>query len=161
MQRQTAAPTTTSPPRPPQCQIHSPCPNNIRRPLSASIKCSSSSSHTTQVRPGHAFGLARSIPACTRRPRPPPPLHPHLGLWHHGKHMPADLQARACRSVAHLKPQTSSLACGSAGGVAVAGKPASCNNTAATVLFVPHRHTRQVLTKQQYELLHQAVELLW
>jgi hypothetical protein len=117
-----SASTAASPPRPPQCQIHPPCPNNTWRPLYASTTCSTSSSHALQVRPGHAFGLARSIPACTRRPRPPPPLHPHQGLWHDGKHMSACLQARAHCSVAHLKPQTSSLACGSAGGVAVAAK---------------------------------------
>ena len=134
LQRETTASTTTSPPRPPHRQIQPPCPNNIRRPLLASTTCSASGSHVLQARTGHAFGLAASNSACIRRPRPLPPWHPHLGLGHDGKHMSASLEARASRLVAHLKPQTSSLTCGSPGGVAVAGEAGfarryRCNST--------------------------------
>ena len=134
LQRQTTASTTTSPPRPPHRQINPPCPGNERRPLPVPKTCSSSSSHVQQARIALALALATSISACIRCPRPPPSRHPHLGLWHDGKHMAASLKARASLLVAHLKPQTSSLTCGSPGGVAVAGEAGfarryRCNST--------------------------------
>ena len=104
LQRPATASTTASPPRPSHRQIHPPGPNNIWGPLLASTTCSTSSSRVLQARTGHAFGLAASNSACIRRPRPLPPWQPHLGLGHDGEHMPASLEARASRLVAHLKP---------------------------------------------------------
>jgi hypothetical protein len=151
-QRQTTASTTTSPPRPPQCETCSPWPSNTRRPFPTSTTYSSSSSHVLQARTGRSFGPEARFSARIRRQHTPSPWHPYQGLWHDGKHIPVALKARAYLFMAHLKPQSPSLTCGSSGGEDVAGKPASRDAT-ATVLPVLHHHTPRLSTKQHYELL--------